>query len=128
MGQVYQARDTKLDRGAMLYGPEGRVQGSTNRRTEAAMAMNVGAPLDCHFAAVAISIRGLRIVLIAMLSWFLSAAPSAQGHGEDGRNTRLVGTHALQARSAYQPLPVRSPHPVCRTPRRRNVQPAHERG
>ena len=37
----------------------------------------------------------------------MSAAPAAQGHGEEKLNTRLVGTHDLQARSAYQPLPVK---------------------
>ena len=40
-----------------------------------------------------------------------AAASAAQtgdtGHGEEHFNTRLVGMHDLQARSAYQPLPVR---------------------
>ncbi len=35
------------------------------------------------------------------------AQPAATGHGEERFNTRLVGAHDLQARSAYQPLPVR---------------------
>ena len=33
-------------------------------------------------------------------------AVAAQGHGEERLNTRLVGANDLQARSAYQPLPV----------------------
>ena len=47
-----------------------------------------------------------RVVLLAILGWLASAGPSAQGHGEEGLNSRLVGAHDLQARSAYQPLPV----------------------
>ena len=35
------------------------------------------------------------------------AQPADAGHGEERLNTRLVGAHDLQARSAYQPLPVR---------------------
>ena len=34
-------------------------------------------------------------------------AQSGRGHGEEAYNTRLVGAHDLQGRSAYQPLPVR---------------------
>lgn len=39
----------------------------------------------------------------------LAALPrvAARQHGDDARNARLVGAHDLQARSAYQPLPVR---------------------
>ena len=46
------------------------------------------------------------IAMSALLSCLVSVAPSAQGHEEEGHNTRLVGMHDLQARSAYQPLPV----------------------
>ena len=35
------------------------------------------------------------------------AQTAETGHGEERFNTRLVGVHDLQARSAYQPLPVR---------------------
>ena len=35
------------------------------------------------------------------------AQTADRGHGEERFNTRLVGMHDLQARSAYQPLPVR---------------------
>ncbi len=35
------------------------------------------------------------------------AQPADTGHGEERFNTRLVGANDLQARSAYQPLPVR---------------------
>ena len=35
------------------------------------------------------------------------AQSAGTGHGEERFNTRLVGAHDLQARSAYQPLPVR---------------------
>ena len=35
------------------------------------------------------------------------AQPADVGHGEERFNTRLVGAHDLQGRSAYQPLPVR---------------------
>ena len=41
---------------------------------------------------------------------FASRAPAqtaGTGHGEESSNTRLVGMDDLQARSAYQPLPVR---------------------
>ena len=70
------------------------------------MTMNVWDRLGCHVSAVVIGTRGMCIVLLAMLSSFLTVAPSAQGHGEERLNTRLVGTDDLQARSAYQPLPV----------------------
>ena len=46
------------------------------------------------------------IAMSALLSCLVSVAPSAQGHEEERHNTRLVGMHDLQARSAYQPLPV----------------------
>ena len=36
-----------------------------------------------------------------------TAQTTTTGHGEETFNTRLVGMHDLQARSAYQPLPVR---------------------
>ena len=45
-------------------------------------------------------------VLATILACLASGAASAQGHGEEQHNTRLVGAHDLQARSAYQPLPV----------------------
>ena len=35
------------------------------------------------------------------------AQTADRGHGEEAFNTRLVGAHDLQGRSAYQPLPVR---------------------
>ena len=47
-----------------------------------------------------------RVVLLVILGWLASAGPAAQGHGEEVLNSRLVGAHDLQARSAYQPLPV----------------------
>lgn len=46
-------------------------------------------------------------ILLTVVLSFVSVAPAAQGHGEEKLNTRLVGTHDLQARSAYQPLPVK---------------------
>lgn len=36
-----------------------------------------------------------------------NAQTAETGHGEESFNTRLIGMHDLQARSAYQPLPVR---------------------
>ena len=36
-----------------------------------------------------------------------AAQEGGRGHGEEAFNTRLVGAHDLQGRSAYQPLPVR---------------------
>ena len=68
------------------------------------MTMDVWDRLGCHVSAVVIGTRGMCIVLLAMLSSFLTVAPSAQGHGEERLNTRLVGTDDLQARSAYQPF------------------------
>ena len=70
------------------------------------MPVNVSVPLGFEYVTAALRSRGATIVLVAMFSWFLSDASSAQGHGEERLNTRLVGTHDLQARSAYQPLPV----------------------
>ena len=51
-------------------------------------------------------------IAAALLATFAAAdhAPAqtaGTGHGEERFNTRLVGAHDLQARSAYQPLPVR---------------------
>ena len=46
------------------------------------------------------------VLLTGVCVYGVSSASFAQGHGEERRNTRLVGTHDLQARSAYQPLPV----------------------
>lgn len=50
----------------------------------------------------------------AMLGLFAALTPAFDGapaamrqHGEERLNTRLVGTNDLQARSAYQPLPVK---------------------
>ena len=48
----------------------------------------------------------IQIALITGVACLVSVAASTQGHGEEQANTRLVGTHDLQARSAYQPLPV----------------------
>ncbi len=49
--------------------------------------------------------------IVAGLVTAVAATATAQtgdaGHGEETFNTRLVGMHDLQARSAYQPLPVR---------------------
>ena len=50
--------------------------------------------------------NSMLIALVTGLACLLSASASAQGHGAEQSNTRLVGTHDLQARSAYQPLPV----------------------
>ena len=44
--------------------------------------------------------------LVAMVVVGNLCTVSAQGHGEEQLNTRLVGANDLQARSAYQPLPV----------------------
>ena len=53
------------------------------------------------------SARVVRTVLLAgLLAGGVSSGPFAQGHGDEHHNTRLVGTDDLQARSAYQPLPV----------------------
>ena len=83
MGEVYRARDAKLDRDVLL----------TVLRSAIAK----------HPVA---SARAAQMVLLALSVWFVSATPSAQAHGEETLNTRLVGAHDLQARSAYQPLPV----------------------
>ena len=48
----------------------------------------------------------IKIVLFVGLSCSITVLAFAQGHGEELANTRLVGTQDLQARSAYQPLPV----------------------
>ena len=45
--------------------------------------------------------------LLAILAAAGHAPAQTPGHGEERFNTRLVGMHDLQARSAYQPLPVR---------------------
>lgn len=47
-----------------------------------------------------------RLALATCLACLISVVALAQGHGEERHNTRLVGTHDLQARSAYHPLPV----------------------
>ena len=47
-----------------------------------------------------------RIALATLLACLVPLAAVAQGHGEQRRNTRLVGSHDLQTRSAYSPLPV----------------------
>ena len=47
-----------------------------------------------------------QIAFFTGLACLVSVVVSAQGHGSEQENTRLVGTHSLQARSAYQPLPV----------------------
>jgi hypothetical protein len=46
------------------------------------------------------------IALTALLACLVPVVALAQGHGEERQNTRLVGSHDLQARSAYHPLPV----------------------
>ena len=56
--------------------------------------------------------RWIPLSIAALLATFAAAdrAPAqtaGTGHGEERFNTRLVGAHDLQARSAYQPLPVR---------------------
>ena len=56
--------------------------------------------------------RWIPLSIAALLATFAAAdhAPAqtaGTGHGEELFNTRLVGTNDLQARSAYQPLPVR---------------------
>ena len=56
--------------------------------------------------------RWIPLSIAALLATFAAAdhAPAqtaGTGHGEELFNTRLVGMHDLQARSAYQPLPVR---------------------
>ncbi len=55
--------------------------------------------------------RWLASSIVTGLVAAVAAAAAAQtgdtGHGEERFNTRLVGMHDLQARSAYQPLPVR---------------------
>ena len=45
--------------------------------------------------------------LVAAGAASATAQTGDAGHGEESFNTRLVGLHDLQARSAYQPLPVR---------------------
>ena len=57
------------------------------------------------------SVTNPRCVSCAMWVWLAAAllaspVPVSAQHGEERRNTRLVGSHDLQARSAYQPLPV----------------------
>ena len=47
-----------------------------------------------------------RLVLAIYLACLTLVSALAQGHGEERHNTRLVGIHDLQARSAYHPLPV----------------------
>ena len=55
--------------------------------------------------------RWYALSLVTGLVTAAAAGATAQtadtGHGEETFNTRLVGMHGLQARSAYQPLPVR---------------------
>ena len=50
--------------------------------------------------------RICNIVVSGLLACVAAAPALAQGHPEERLNTRLVGTHDLQARSAYHPLPV----------------------
>ena len=47
-----------------------------------------------------------RVVAVTGLACLVAAAAVGQGHDEEFLNTRLVGIHTLQARSAYHPLPV----------------------
>ena len=48
----------------------------------------------------------VQAALVTAFACLVSMTASAQGHEEEQVNTRLIGTHDLQARSAYQPLPV----------------------
>lgn len=50
--------------------------------------------------------RICKIVVAGVLACVAAAPALAQGHPEERLNTRLVGTHDLQGRSAYHPLPV----------------------
>ena len=45
--------------------------------------------------------------IIALAAGAATAQSAGAGHGEERSNARLVGMNDLQARSAYQPLPVR---------------------
>ena len=45
--------------------------------------------------------------IVALAAGAATAQTAGAGHGEERFNTRLVGMNDLQARSAYQPLPVR---------------------
>ena len=48
-----------------------------------------------------------RTALATLLACLVSLATLvAQGHGEERRNARLIGSHDLQTRSAYHPVPV----------------------
>ncbi|MXY15532.1 MAG: hypothetical protein F4Y57_00585, partial [Acidobacteria bacterium] len=54
--------------------------------------------------------RWISLLLAALLVAAAGRTPAQtaeRGHGEEAFNTRLVGAHGLQGRSAYQPLPVR---------------------
>ena len=63
-------------------------------------------PINVHRSTVRMSfVAGL--VAIATTLAVGQSQPDRAGHGEERLNTRLVGLHDLQGRSAYQPLPVR---------------------
>ena len=49
----------------------------------------------------------LAAFLLVAAAGLASAQTAQRGHGEEAFNSRLVGAHDLQGRSAYQPLPVR---------------------
>ena len=49
----------------------------------------------------------LAAILVVAAAGRTPAQTADRGHGEEAFNTRLVGAHDLQGRSAYQPLPVR---------------------
>ena len=49
----------------------------------------------------------LSFAVLLVVAGRAPAQPADAGHGEERFNARLVGAHDLQARSAYQPLPVR---------------------
>ena len=49
----------------------------------------------------------LAVLLVVATAGRAPAQTAETGHGEERFNTRLVGAHDLQGRSAYQPLPVR---------------------
>ena len=55
---------------------------------------------------IALSVAAVFVLAIAAAD-HAPAQTEQAGHGEEAFNTRLVGMHDLQARSAYQPLPVR---------------------
>jgi hypothetical protein len=47
---------------------------------------------------------GLAVIASAALACWGASASAQEGHGEEAKNTRLLGHNDLQARSAYQPI------------------------